>query len=258
MKITLEQIIISGISFGHPTRRWNPKIESYTYRIYNGNHIINLVKTRNQLIKARKFITKVRGKGNNILFVGTKNQATKPIKERAQLSKSFFVRERWLGGTLTNRSTIQLSLLKLHQLEYEQKEGAWDLFQKKEATALKKRLERLKRYIGGLKGIRKLPGVVVVVGQTMEITAVHECRKLGIPIICRIDTDCDPSFVEIGVPINDDSTMRIDLFLKTLVPRINERRNWIYLFKNIQIIIIYRISKIQSLVVTKEQVFFQL
>jgi small subunit ribosomal protein S2 len=229
MKITLEQIIIAGMSFGHPTRRWNPKIEPYTYGVCNGNHVIDLVKTRHQIIKARKFIAKVRREGNDILFVGTKNQAIQPIKESAQLSRSFFVRERWLGGTLTNRSTIQRSLLKLHQLEYEQKEGVWELLQKKETIVLKKRLERLKRYLSGLKGIRKLPGVVVIVGQTIELTAVHECRKLEIPVICRLDTDCDPNFVEIGIPINDDSTIRINLFLKVLLPRIKEGRSWVYL-----------------------------
>jgi small subunit ribosomal protein S2 len=121
--------------------------------------------------------------------------------------------------------------LKLHQLEYEEKEGAWSLLQKKETIVLKKRLECLKRYLGGLKGIRKLPGIAIIVGQTVEITAVHECRKLEIPIICRLDTDCDPSFTEIGVPINDDSTRRISLFLKILLPRIKEGRSWIHLLK---------------------------
>jgi len=226
MKVTLEQIIIAGMSFGNPVYRWHPKIAPYTYKVHNGKHVIDLVKSRQQLIQARKFVAKMRREGNDILFVGTRHQLGPIIKERAQTVKRFFVSERWLGGILTNRSTIQRSLLKLHQLEYEQKEGAWSSLQKKELILLKKRLRRLQRYLGGLKGIRKLPGVVIIVGQTKELTSIYECRKLGIPIVCRLDTDCDPSLVEVGVPINDDSVARVSLFLKAMLPRIEEGNNW--------------------------------
>jgi small subunit ribosomal protein S2 len=220
MKVTLEQMIIVGIHLGHPTRRWHPKIVSYTYGSRKGIHLLDLVKTRQQLEKAREFLIKARRDGKRILFVGTKKQAADAIKHRAKTSKSFFVRERWLGGILTNWSVVQASLLQLHRLERKQKEG---VISRKEAVLLSSRLER---YFGGLKGIQTLPGVVIVVGQKVELTAIQECCKLGIPVICRLDSDCNPRLVDIGIPINDDSETSIRLFLETLLPRIQEGRLW--------------------------------
>jgi small subunit ribosomal protein S2 len=219
-------MMISGIHFGHPTRHWHPKIAGYTYGIRNGSHLIDLVKTRKQLKEAQKLVTRVRREGKEILFVGTKKQSSQRIKERAQSSQSFFVRERWLGGILTNWFTVQASLLKLHRLERDKKKGPWESLQKKEARVLQKRLDRLDRYLGGLKGIRSIPRVVILVGQTVEIAAIQECRKLEVPLICRLDTDCNPDLVEVGVPINDDSVSRIRLFLKSLLPGIYEGRRW--------------------------------
>jgi small subunit ribosomal protein S2 len=178
------------------------------------------------LKEAKKFVTRVRREGKEILFVGTKKQASKRIKERAQSSQNFYVRERWLGGILTNWVTVQASLLQLHRLERERNRGPWDSLPKKEATILQKRLERLERYFCGLKGIRSIPRVVILVGQTVEVAAIQECRKLGIPLVCRLDTDCNPDFAEIGVPMNDDSVLRIQIFLKSLLPGINEGRRW--------------------------------
>jgi small subunit ribosomal protein S2 len=226
MKITLEQMMISGIHFGHPTRHWHPKIAAYTYGIRNGSHLIDLVKTRKQLKEAQRLVTRVRREGKEILFVGTKKQSSQRIKERAQSSKSFFVRERWLGGILTNWFTVQASLLQLHRLERDKKEGPWESLPKKEARVFQKRVERLDRYLGGLKGIRSIPRVVILVGQTVEMAAIQECRKLKIPLICRLDTDCNPNLVEVGIPINDDSVSRIRLFLKSLLPGIHEGRRW--------------------------------
>lgn len=217
---------MAGILLGHTTRRWNPKISTYTYGIKKNIPLIDLVKTRKQLEKAQNFVAKIRRSGKDILFVGTKIQAAGAIKERAQISKSFFVRKRWLGGIITNWATVRLSLLKLHRLEREQKVGNWMSLTKKDVSLLEKRLIRLESYFGGLKGIRSLPGRVVIVGQNVEFSAIQECRKLNIPTVCRLDTDCDPDLVEVGVPINDDSTARINLFLKTLVPRINDGRLW--------------------------------
>jgi small subunit ribosomal protein S2 len=218
MKVTLEQMIIAGIHLGHPTPRWHPKMITYTYGSRKGIHVIDLVKTRQQLEKAEQFLTKIRRKGRNILFVGTKKQAAEIIKDRAKATNSFFVRERWLGGILTNWSVVQASLLRLHYLERKQKES---FISRKEAALLAKRLER---YLGGLKGMQTLPGVVIIVGQKDELTAIQECRKLGIPTVCRLDTDCNPRLVDIGVPINDDSRTSISLFLETLLPRIQEGR----------------------------------
>jgi small subunit ribosomal protein S2 len=220
----LEQIIAVGISIGHPTHHWNPKISSYTYGVQNGNHVIDLVKTRIKMEEARQFIEISRREGKDILFVGTSSQAEQVIEERARASQSFFVKKRWLGGILTNWSTVQISLLQLHRLERQHKQDRWISLPKKERSLVQKRLEHLTCYLGGLKGIRALPGVVVVVGQIVESVAIQECRKLGIPIVCSLDTNCDPSLVDIGVPINDDSTARIRLFLETLVSGIQEGR----------------------------------
>jgi small subunit ribosomal protein S2 len=134
---------------------------------------------------------------------------------------------------LTNWQTVRASLLQLHRLEREQESGHWQTLHKKEATWARKRLNRLERYFGGLKGIRSVPGIVIVVGQKTELVAIHECRKLGIPVVCRLDTDCDPDLVEIGVPINDDSTASIRLFLETILPRVREGRRW-HLAKKVQ------------------------
>jgi small subunit ribosomal protein S2 len=220
MKITLEQMILVGIHLGHHTSRWNPKINIYIYGARKGIHLIDLVKTRQQLEKAQKFVTDVRLKGENILFVGTKKQAVDVVTKRAQTSQSFFVNERWLGGMLTNWTTIKTSLFQLHRLERKQKETK---ILEKNQSLLRKRLDR---YLGGLKGIQTLPGVVIIVGQTVEITAIHECRKLGIPTICRLDTDCNPRLVSVGVPMNDDSLVSISLFLDVLLPGIQEGRRW--------------------------------
>jgi small subunit ribosomal protein S2 len=230
MKVTFEQIIIAGMLFGHPTCLWHPKIAIYTYGVRKGIVLIDLVKTRKQLKKAQDFLVKIRGEGKEILFVGTKVQAAQAIFERASISNRFFVKQRWLGGMMTNWSTIRISLLQLHRLEREKKDGFWGSLPKKEVSLLQKRLGRLQRYLDGLKGIKSLPGVLIVVGQTIELTAIQESKKLGIPVICRLDTDCDPSLVEIGVPINDDSTARIRLFLGVITQGIQKGRRF-YLSK---------------------------
>jgi len=225
MQFTIKKRVTTGIHLGHPVSYWNPKIIEYTYGIRNGIHLIDLVKTRRQLKKARKFLERISRGGKNIIFVGTKSQAAQVVKERAESSHSFFVVERWLGGTLTNWSTVQESLLKLSRLEREEKKGSWTLISKKNVSLFRKRLRRLNRYFGGLKGMCKIPDVVVVVGQTVELVAILECQKLNVPVIGRLDTDCNPTLVEIGVPINDDSKERIRLFLNTLLIRIQNRNN---------------------------------
>jgi small subunit ribosomal protein S2 len=225
MEFTLEKRIAAGIHLGHPTRYWNPKMGIYTYGIRSGVRLLDLVKTCRQLIEAKKFLRRMRRHGKNIFFVGTKTQAKQTVKESAKTSRRFFVRERWLGGMFTNWSTVQISLLQLHRLEREKEKGSWNSLSKKNITFLGKRLEQLERYFGGLKGIRTTPDTVVIVGQTNELVRVQECHKLRIPTICRLDTDCDPSLVKIGVPINDDSRARISLFFQNLLPRIRDGHN---------------------------------
>jgi len=220
MEFTLEKRIAAGMHLGHPTRYWNPKIAIYTYGVRNGVRLIDLIKTRRQLREAKKFLRGIQKYGKSILLIGTKDQAVQAVKERAKTSQSFFVSERWLGGTLTNWSTVRTSLLKLHHLEIEEGKKAWISLSKKDVVLIRKRLEKLERYFGGLKGIRTIPDIVIIVGQTVELVGVRECCTLAIPIICRLDTDCDPSLVEVGVPINDDSRMSIRLFLEILFPKI--------------------------------------
>jgi len=222
MELTLEKIVSVGIHLGHATCYWHPKMAPYTYCVRGGIHLIDLVKTIEQIEKSQKFISRIRREGESILFVGTKIQASSSIKIRANASCSFFINKRWLGGMLTNMSTIQVSLFQLHRLERQQKNGEWDKLPKKKAIFLQKRIQRLNQYVGGLKGINKLPGVVIIVGQKKELTAVTECSKLKIPRICRVDTDCNPNLVSIRVPINDDSVLSIRLFLQVLLARIEE------------------------------------
>jgi small subunit ribosomal protein S2 len=187
--------------------------------------LIDLVKTHQQIREAKKFLARIKRHGKSILFIGTKQQATYTVKERAKASGSFFVRERWLGGILTNWTTVQGSLLQLHRLEREKGKGSWITLSKKNATVLRKRLEQLERYFGGLKGIKTIPDLAIIVGQTTELVSVSECYKLEIPVICSLDTDCDPSLVKIGIPINDDSKASIQLLFETLLPRIKDGYN---------------------------------
>ena len=227
MKITLKQMIVVGIHLGHPKYQWYPIIAPYIYGVQDGAHLIDLVQTRKKIKEARQFVMNIVRKGKSVFFVGTKSQAAPTIREIACASQSVFVNERWLGGMLTNWSTIQTSLLQLHHFEREQEEGAWKSMQKKKVAFFRKRLNRLNRYLEGLKGIRFLPSVIVVVGQTTERVAIQECRKLSITKICRLDTDCNPNLAEIGIPMNDDSEERIRLFLGIITPRIQTgRRLW--------------------------------
>lgn len=225
MEFTLEKRIFVGIHLGHPIRYWNPKIDTYTYGIRNGMRLIDLIKTYRQLREAKNFLTRIKRQGKHILFIGTKFQAKQIVKERAQYSRSFFVRERWLGGILTNWSTVQISLIQLHRLERDNEKGAWIFLSKKNVTFLRKRLEQLERYFGGLKGMQTIPDLAVITGQMSEMVRIRECYKLEIPVVCSLDTDCDPSLVKIGIPMNDDSKASIRLFFKILLPRIKDGYN---------------------------------
>lgn len=216
-EIVLQEMVAAGIQYGHSTQSWHPKIYRYIYGIRNGTHLIDLLKTYYQVNEAQRFLGTVRQKGNKFLFVGTKTQASKVVEERAICSSSYFVKERWLGGILTNWHTVKKSLLKLHRMERENKDG----FSPKKAVTFRKRLHRLERYLGGLKGMHSFPGTVIIIGQTKELPAVQECINLDIPMIRRLDTDCDPRFTQVGVPMNDDSEPRNRLFLQSLVPRIS-------------------------------------
>lgn len=217
----------AGRHLGHQTRKWHPKRAAYTYGVRKGLHLIDLVKTRHQLAEARTFLTTQAGEGKTFLFVGTKNQAVRAVEEAARRSRSFYVNERWLGGRLTNWRTVRSSLVRLHLLERQEQRGELDKLPKKEAANLRKLHERLSRYVGGLKGRRRLPDVVIIVGQRQELAAVSECQHLGIPRVSLLDTDCDPTKTQIGVPTNDDSAAAIELVLNEFTEAIREgRRVW--------------------------------
>lgn len=227
MQLTLEQMVKAGMHFGHQSRKWNPKMAPYIYAERNGIHLIDLVQTFTKLKEVKGFLTEQAAQGKTFLFVGTKTQASRLVAKAAGESQSFFVNHRWLGGMLTNWKTIRTSLANLDRLEELDKTGGFDQLPKKEAANLKKVKERLTRYLGGLKGMNRIPDVVVIIGQPDEITAVYECNRLGIRTVTVLDTDCDPSLADMIVPANDDSVASIQLLLQEFVSSIQEgKREW--------------------------------
>jgi len=224
MKLSLEKIMLLGIHLGHSTTCWNPKIKVYVFGIRNNMYVIDLVKSRVCLEQARKFVIRSNFLNNQhkILFVGTTVFFAESIKNRADACGCYYVNKRWLGGILTNWTTIKSSLIQFQRLEREYKIGYWDTLSKKQVITLNKRLDRFNLFLGGFKGIKFLPVVVIIAGQSKEYTALHECRKLSIPVISTLDTNCDPSIVTVGVPINEDSVLGIKLFLHTIVERYKE------------------------------------
>ena len=217
MKQTLQKMIQAGVHFGHPKDQWNPKMLPYIYKEKNGIHIIDIVQTWFYLKKISKFLEDACSQGKQILFVGTKKQASKIIQSTAIESDSFFVNERWLGGLLTNWTTIQKSILKLNSL---QKNENFQNFSKKEKVKLEKQKQRLEKYIGGLKTMNKLPDIVIIIGQQKELNAVKECRKLGIRTITLLDTNCNPLLADLFIPANDDSISSIKLIITELAKSI--------------------------------------
>jgi small subunit ribosomal protein S2 len=212
-QIKLEEMIQSGMHFGHFTREWNPRMAPYIYGERNGRHILDLVQTHYLLTKVVHFIEESASKGKTFLFVGTKKQAAPLIAKTALASNSYYVNQRWLGGMLTNWRTIQKSLRKLYDYRQAEKRGDWNLLKKQEVARKKREQQRLEKYLGGLEKMSKLPGVVIIIGQPEEIHAVHECRQLGIPTITLLDSNCDPTLADWFIPANDDSVSTLKLIL---------------------------------------------
>lgn len=223
--VTLAQLLESGVHFGHQTRRWNPKMSPYIYTARNGVHIIDLVQTAQLMEEAYGFIRDASEKGRKVLFVGTKRQAAGIVAQEAARCGSYYVNQRWLGGMLTNWSTIKTRIDRLKELERRQETGALDLLPKKEAAVLRRELEKLQKYLGGLKMMRQVPDIVVIVDQRREYNAVQECEKLGIPIVSLLDTNCDPDVVDIPIPANDDAIRSIKLIIGRLADAIYEGRH---------------------------------
>lgn len=222
-EVTIKELLEAGAHFGHQTRRWNPKMKRYIFEARNGIYIINLAKTLQQIRDAVKVITQVVEKHQSILFVGTKKQAKQVVREFAELSGEFYVSERWLGGMLTNLHTIRQSVRKLDRIEKKIASGT-DSMTKKELILLSKDQEKLDRNLSGVRAMRKVPGLVVVVDPSKEHLAVAEARKLGIPVMGLVDTNCDPDLVDHVIACNDDALKSIRLILQALAYAVIKRK----------------------------------
>jgi len=219
-EITLAQFLDAGVHFGHKAYRWNPKMFPYIYTERSNIHILDLVQSAQLLKQANKYVQSEAEKNKTFLFVGTKRQASSLIAQEAKRCSSFYVNHRWLGGMLTNWVTLKSRIERLKTLEKEEADLVFDLLPKKEASLRKKELEKLRKHLDGIKDMPKIPDVAIIVDQKREITAVRECRKLGIPIVSILDTNCDPDLVDIPIPGNDDAVRSIKLILQSLTDSI--------------------------------------
>ncbi len=217
-----KELIDAGIHFGHRISRWNPKMKPYIFGKRNLIHIIDVKETLRGILLGRKFLSQVATRGLDVLFVGTKRQARKAVEENAGRIEMHWVSDRWLGGTLTNFREIRKRIGRLEQLEALDAEGKLDQYSKKEGASLRREMRKIRRNLGGLRRMIKLPGAMVVVDQRRELIAVREARKMGIPVVCLLDTDSDPDMVDIAIPGNDDAMRAIDLVIRTLADAIAE------------------------------------
>lgn len=223
--VTLAELLESGVHFGHQTRRWNPRMAQYIYTARNGVHIIDLVQTAQLIEDAYEYMRSSSEQGKRVLFVGTKRQAAGIIAQEASRCGSYFVNQRWLGGMLTNWETIKTRVDRLKELENLDSTGALEKRPKKEASMLRRELGKLQKYLGGIKTMRKVPDIVVIVDQKREHNAISECQKLSIPVLSILDTNCDPDVVDIPIPANDDAIRSIKLILGKLADAIHEGRH---------------------------------
>lgn len=220
----MKQLLEAGVHFGHQTRRWNPKMAEYIFTERNGIYIIDLQKTVKKVEEAYMFIREVAMNGEDVLFVGTKKQAMDSIKEEAERSGQFFVNARWLGGMLTNFKTIRRRIDRLNTLTDMEKNGVFEVLPKKEVIKLKGEMEKLEKYLGGIKNLRRTPGALFVVDPRKERIAILEARKLGIPVVAIVDTNCDPDEVDYVIPGNDDAIRAVKLIAAKIADAIIEGR----------------------------------
>jgi len=218
--ITLAQLLEAGVHFGHKAYRWNPKMFPYIYTERNNIHILDLVQSAQLLKEANKYVQVSAKKEKTFLFIGTKRQASALVAQEAIRANSFYVNHRWLGGMLTNWVTLKSRIERLKTLEQQEVTGQLDLMPKKEALICRKELNKLRKHLNGVKEMTAIPDVAIIVDQKREITAVRECRALGIPIISILDTNCDPDLVDIPIPGNDDAIRSIKLILHSLADSI--------------------------------------
>ncbi|MBR5479849.1 MAG: 30S ribosomal protein S2 [Clostridia bacterium] len=222
--ISMKQLLEAGVHFGHQTRRWNPKMAPYIFTERNGIYIIDLQKTVKKLEEAYFFARDIVAEGKSILFVGTKKQAQDAIKEEAERVGMYYVNARWLGGMLTNFKTMRRRIDRLNQLKRMEADGTFDLLLKKEVIKLQAEIAKLEKYLGGVKEMDKLPGALFIVDPRKERNAIAEARKLGIPIIAIVDTNCDPEEVDYVIPGNDDAIRAIKLISETIANAAIEAR----------------------------------
>ena len=220
--LPLRSLLDAGVHFGHQTKRWNPKMRPFIYGARNGIHIIDLDQTARLFQRAFNFVTEVVSRGGNILMVGTKRQAQEICQEEANRSGSYYVINRWLGGTLTNFRTIKQGLDRMRQLERMKEDGTYLQLPKKEVSRLEKERERFEKYVGGLKNMGSLPAAVFIIDPAMEQIAVSEAKKLSIPIIAITDTNCDPDQVDYVIPGNDDAIRSIKLITQRIADAVVE------------------------------------
>ncbi|WP_342007767.1 30S ribosomal protein S2 [Bacillus sp. YBsi01] len=222
--ISMKQLLEAGVHFGHQTRRWNPKMKRYIFTERNGIYIIDLQKTVKKVEEAYNFTKNLAAEGGKILFVGTKKQAQDSVKEEAVRSGMYFVNQRWLGGTLTNFETIQKRIKRLKDIEKMQENGTFEVLPKKEVVQLKKELERLEKFLGGIKDMKDLPDALFIIDPRKERIAVAEARKLNIPIIGIVDTNCDPDEIDVVIPANDDAIRAVKLLTSKMADAILEAK----------------------------------
>jgi small subunit ribosomal protein S2 len=225
VEITMKELLEAGVHFGHQTRRWNPKMKEYIFGERNGIHIIDLQKTLKMFRDAARFVSEVTGAGKTILFVGTKRQAQEAIKEEAQRCGMYFVNQRWLGGTLTNWATLQKSIKRLKELKAMIEDGRMAQLSKKEAARLERELKHLQQNMEGIENMATPPDALFVIDSNSEEIAVREARRMGIPVVGVVDTNCDPDLVDWVVPGNDDALRAIRLFTSKMADAVLEGRN---------------------------------
>jgi small subunit ribosomal protein S2 len=218
--ISLSQLLEAGVHFGHKAYRWNPKMFPYIYSEVNNIHILDLVQSATCLKEAKNYLETASREGKSFLFIGTKRQAATLIAQEAKRCDSYYVNHRWLGGMLTNWTTLKERILHLKDLEKQEVDGTFELLPKKEAALRRKELKKLRKHLDGIKNMNNLPDIVIIIDQKREITAIRECKKLGIPIVSMLDTNCDPDLVDIPIPGNDDAVRSIKLILKSLTDSI--------------------------------------
>ncbi len=222
--VSMKQLLEAGVHFGHLTKRWNPKMAPYIFTERNGIYIIDLQKTVKKLDEAYAFVKSVAANGENVLFVGTKKQAGDSVKEEALRAGAYYVNARWLGGMMTNFRTIQQRIGRLEQLHTMQQDGTFDLLPKKEVVKLELEIEKLEKYLGGIKDMKKLPGALFIVDPRKEKIAVSEAKKLGIPVVAIVDTNCDPDDADYVIPGNDDAIRAVKLIAGAMADAVIEGR----------------------------------